>query len=200
MKRHYNYIALLYIISISLSLISCSTHRQQQTIEYKPLPTVFSHELHRGKDGLFYTKEGNIPYTGFVITQYPSGKRKSKGSVRNGLMVDEYTEYFENGQVKVKGEYRNGVQEGTWITNHDTGAVALKGQFSHGLLQGTWYVYGNGGILAKKMIYQNGVLIKTLRYNVYKEKVKENTKTIQRRQELGDVHLGPVKTQQQNAM
>ncbi|MDE7469700.1 MAG: hypothetical protein K2M30_05390 [Desulfovibrionaceae bacterium] len=160
-------------IGILCSLISCSTHSDKKTIQDIVIPTATLQELKKKKDGLLYKNNMNIPYTGVVISTYPSGRIKSKGNIRNGKMVDDYTEYFEGGQVKIKGEYRNGVQEGTWITNHSTGAVALKGQFINGLLQGTWYIYSQNGMLAKKMVYHNGVVTKVLRYQVYKEDRKE---------------------------
>ena len=156
------------------SLISCASHiSEDNSIQYMNIPTVTYNEIQKRKNGLLYKRGSRTPYTGFVISIYPSGEIRSKGSVQNGKMTGEYTEYFEGGQVKIKGEYRNGVQEGTWITNHNTGAVALKGQFINGLLQGTWYVYSQDGMLAKKMIYHNGILTKTIRYRSYKGKPPE---------------------------
>lgn len=182
----------MFIISISLSIIGCSNHTKssKSPIQYKAMRTVLYEEIIKEKNGLLYRKGEKEPYTGIVISNYPSGRLRTKGSVRNGKMVEDYNEYFEDGQVKTKGEYRNGLQEGTWITNHNTGAVALKGQFINGLLEGTWYVYDQNGLLAKKIVYQNGILMKTLRYNSYKEKIKTKTKTVKKQEKVGDVHLG----------
>lgn len=176
-----NRYTLIIYIGILCSLISCSHHTNQTPIVHHKEPQTISYqELVKAKNGLLYKKNTKVPYTGLLVSRFPSGKIQSKGVIRNGKMVDEYTEYFEGGQIKIKGEYRNGVQEGTWITNHSTGAVALKGQFINGLLQGTWYVYNQNGMLAKKMVYKDGLLIKTIQYRVHqstKPLKNENSRT-----------------------
>ena len=74
---------LLLIVIPLLLIVGCS----------KPI----SEETLIDKDGLKYHPETKQLYSGKAVGYYESGKIKKKGSYSNGLMVDNWTFYYESG-------------------------------------------------------------------------------------------------------
>jgi len=61
------------------------------------------------RDGLYYEKFTDVPYTGKVTGE-------EQGSFRNGERVGTWVSYWENGQLSFKENYKNGKEEGEYIS------------------------------------------------------------------------------------
>ena len=71
------------------------------------------------RDGLFYEKFENSPYTGSVMVFYRKGEDKketdsyaAKGHIEYGKRIGTWTIYYENGQLKKRNEWEKGIKNG----------------------------------------------------------------------------------------
>ena len=97
---------LLILISLSLS---------QEPINYET--TLIE------RDGAFYTKDTNKPYSGPVFSLYDDGKKNKEGTFKDGKRDGEYTYYDKNGKIYWKGIYKDDV-----LVN-ETSFIGSKGPF-----------------------------------------------------------------------
>jgi len=66
------------------------------------------------RDGLYYKKFSDVPFTGKVDGQ-------TQGSFKNGKKDGLWLYYFNNGQLSFKGNIKNGKQEGSWVSYNEDG-------------------------------------------------------------------------------
>ena len=59
------------------------------------------------RDGLYYQKFTDVPFTGKTTGQVQGSLKKAK---KHGLWV----EYHDNGRLFQKGTYKNGMKDGLW--------------------------------------------------------------------------------------
>ena len=68
------------------------------------------------RDGLYYKKLTDVPFTG-KVTGY------SQGSFKNGKREGVWAFYWNNGQLHDKGNFKNGKREGAWVYYSEVGTV-----------------------------------------------------------------------------
>ena len=71
------------------------------------------------RDGLFYEKFTDMPFTGNV-----TGKKQ--GKIIEGKPVGEFLTYYESGQLKEKINYKDGKKEGERILYYESGQLKDK--------------------------------------------------------------------------
>jgi antitoxin component YwqK of YwqJK toxin-antitoxin module len=101
------------------------------------------------RDGLFYTKFSDVPFTGEVTG-------KSQGNLKNGKKDGDWVSYHDNGQLDEKGNYKNGKKDGDWVSYFDNGQLAAKGNYKNGKADGYRVNYWANGNLLAKGVYKNG--------------------------------------------
>ena len=81
------------------------------------------------RDGLFYKKFSDVPFSG-KFTQ-----RNRSGSFKDGKEEGPWVQYHENGQLYERGNWKNGKREGAWVTYKQGGTVDKEetGTYKHGL-------------------------------------------------------------------
>ena len=79
------------------------------------------------RDGIYYTKDTNKPYTGDVFELYEDGGRKSTGSLKGGKKDRLWTEWYENGEKRLEGTYKDGKEDGLW-THWDNDGTKYEGK------------------------------------------------------------------------
>ena len=132
-----NRYTLILTFLLSLSLLSgCdSGSMSDETIDYGELIE---------RDGLFYKKFTDIPYTGKV-----SGERQ--GSMRNGKEEGEWKFYYGDNALKAKGTYKQGKQNGNFTIYHDNSQILYQGNYLKGKKEGQFnFYYKNGAINKQK--------------------------------------------------
>jgi len=67
------------------------------------------------REGLFYKKFTDVPFTGEVTGEY-------QGSFRNGMKQGSWIVYHENGQLWFKVTYKSGKEDGAGVEYHDNGS------------------------------------------------------------------------------
>ena len=86
------------------------------------------------RDGLYYPKFSQLPYTGMV-------EGEEQGSIENGLREGLWIKYWNNGQLMYKGNYKNDKYEGVWVGYRKNGQVIYKGNHKNGKMEGYWVGY-----------------------------------------------------------
>ena len=81
------------------------------------------------RDGVYYKKFTEVPYTGNTIGQI-------QGSFKNGVPNDTWTFYNDDGQLGAKGQYKDGEKENIWSYFHDNGRLYMKGKYINGKKEG----------------------------------------------------------------
>ena len=70
------------------------------------------------RDGLFYKKLSQVPFSGNITGQ-------TQGTFKNGSRKGAWVEYWDNGQLSQKGNYKNGKMDGAFISYHKNGNVDI---------------------------------------------------------------------------
>ena len=60
------------------------------------------------RDGIYYTRDTNKPYSGLGFSLYDDGKKKEEGTYKNGKKDGKWTEWHANGQIKGETTYKDG--------------------------------------------------------------------------------------------
>jgi len=100
------------------------------------------------RDGIYYTKDTNKPYTGDVFELYKDGGRKYTGLLKGGKKDGLWTEWKNNGDKESEILYKDGESINEWTSNYyyyDNGqkwyVVTLKDGKQDGL-ETEWYENG----------------------------------------------------------
>ena len=72
------------------------------------------------RDGLFYKKFTNVPFTGKVTG-------KEQGSIIDGKKEGEWFYYWDNGNLNEKGFWKDGKLFGEWVGYHKDGTERYRG-------------------------------------------------------------------------
>ena len=102
------------------------------------------------RDGIFYKKFTDVPFTGRV------DQGLSRGGLKNGEREGPWVIYYENGRIWYKGVYKKGKQEGPWLWYHNNGQLWSEGAYKNGKFEGPWVAYYDDGQLWSKGAYKNG--------------------------------------------
>jgi antitoxin component YwqK of YwqJK toxin-antitoxin module len=100
------------------------------------------------RDGLYYKKFNNVPFTGKV-------EGKSQGSFKNGKRNGYWFEYHKNGYLKSNGEFRKGKKIGSWVKYYINKQLKSKGKFNNGEKEGQRFKYYSNGQLKSKGYFTN---------------------------------------------
>jgi len=68
------------------------------------------------REGLFYKKFTDVPFTGEVTGRH-------QGSYKNGKKDGPWVSYWDNGQLDSKGTYKDGKKDGPWVSYLKDGTV-----------------------------------------------------------------------------
>ena len=147
-----------------ISLILLPSIIQAETSYYKNLVE---------KDGLFYKKGSDEPYSGSVKGSqiglmvegkrekewkefYPDGNIKREVTFKNGVQNGLGSSYFPDGKLLMRGNLINGLQDGVWEKFYPNGNVEVKLTFKSGNREGLKEAYDeNGKIKAKEWCVKN---------------------------------------------
>jgi antitoxin component YwqK of YwqJK toxin-antitoxin module len=103
------------------------------------------------RDGRWFKKFTEIPFTGQIIEHHDNGQLKEKGNYRNGEKEGAWSFHHDNGQLREKGNYRNSELEGEWITYYYNGQLRKKGKWKTRKEEGKWVGYNEDGTVNESM-------------------------------------------------
>ena len=101
------------------------------------------------RDGLYYEKFTDIPFTGEVTG-------REQGSFKNGKKEGAWIGYWEDGQLYYKGNYKNDEREGAWVGYFENGQLSFKENYKNGKEEGEYISYWGDGRLLTKGNFKNG--------------------------------------------
>ena len=77
------------------------------------------------RDGLYYKKFTEVPFTGEVTG-------KSQGKIKDGKMDGPWVWFWDDGQLGSKGTFKDGKRDGPWVDYWDNGQLSWKGNYKDG--------------------------------------------------------------------
>ena len=160
---------LLFITSLLLT-VGCS----QEPINIETLVE---------RDGVFYTKDTNEPYSGSVFSLDKNGRNKLESILEDGKMISyknlewwddgqkRYeviwkdgkkdglsTFWYENGQKRYEKTYKDGLQDGLETWWYENGQKRSEGTYKDGKLDGLWTGWYENGQKRSEGTYKDGKL------------------------------------------
>ena len=96
---------LLIISCLLLTFVGCSK-------------TVDTYDLDK-RDGLYYQKFTDVPFTGNVTGE-------EQGKISKGKREGKWLLYYEDGKLNEKGNYKDGKKEGEWLEYYRNGRIETK--------------------------------------------------------------------------
>jgi len=136
-----------YLILVLFFIIGCST--TQEPINHE--------EVLNERNGIFYTKDTNKPYSGPVFSIYGNGTIKDEGVLENGKMMSfRRIQWWSNVQKREVKNYKDGKPHGLWREWYENGQKRIEKKFKDGLSDSVWTSWYEDG--SKKSIaeYLNG--------------------------------------------
>ncbi|MFL2480368.1 MAG: PDZ domain-containing protein [Verrucomicrobiales bacterium] len=116
------------------------------------------------REGIYYLKDSDTPYTGYAYEG--EGRHKDKeGNFKDGKMDGLYEEWYDNGKREVwykdghKEEeinYKNGKMDGLWVEWYENGQKAEEGNYKDGEKNGLWTEWYENGQKAEEGNYKDG--------------------------------------------
>ena len=84
------------------------------------------------RNGLYYKKFTDVPFTGKEETYFKSGQLLNTGYYKDGKQHGLWLSYHNNGQLEYKGHYKNGEEDGLWVSYHNNGQLEYRGHYKNG--------------------------------------------------------------------
>ena len=113
------------------------------------------------RDGTYYRKFSNAPYSGHVESYYKNGQLKIIGEFSDGKKVGEWIEYYMSGNKKNEGQFANGKKNGSWEYYFLNTKIKEKQFYIDGNKDGLWEKFDVNGTVVQTESYQNGKWIIT---------------------------------------
>ena len=103
------------------------------------------------RDGLYYEKFTDVPFTGDVVG-------RQTGNISKGKKEGEWLVYRENGRLKAKDNFKDGKREGEQLIYWGNGQLKLKSSYKDGKADGIWIYHDYDGNVDKDIsgTYKNG--------------------------------------------
>ena len=135
------------ILITFFAVLFCLTSSIGWSLDYKDLVQ---------RDGLFYKKFTDVPFTGQVTGE-------EKGLLKNGKKEGSFFKYYKNGQLWSKGNFQNNKKEGSWIVYFNNGQKFSKGKYKNGRPEGYWVMYDEDGTIVDAMtgMWKTDILLVT---------------------------------------
>ena len=118
------------------------------------------------RDGIFYTKDTNIPYSGPVFSLNVNGLKKKEGYLKDGKMISFIGfEWYENGLRRSEINYTDGKKNGPGTWWYKDGKKSYEGIYKDGNPIDGWTYYQRDGttiepiVFSGKVIYKDGLFV-----------------------------------------
>lgn len=120
----------------------------------KAIPTTNRMDKRNGK---WYLKNSNNPYSGKFIDYYLNGHKQGDGTLFNGKLKGKRNIYYVNGNISNEINYENGISHGIDKQFFKDGALKQKGEFKNGEKIGIWEMYYPNQQLKQRTLFnENG--------------------------------------------
>jgi antitoxin component YwqK of YwqJK toxin-antitoxin module len=123
------------------------------------------------REGVFYLKSSNSPYTGKFFDFHDNGQKKGEANLKDGKPHGDATGWHENGQKALEGNFKDGEYDGLVVTWYENGQKETEGNYKDGEHDGPdvwWYENGQKEV---KINYKDGTPISEKFWNSKGEEV-----------------------------
>ena len=152
----------LIIVTLPLLLGGCGekpvadVKPEEPVAETKPeLEGVNQDELEE-REGIYYFKDSDTPYTGKVYGLYENGQKKSEGNYKDGKPDGLRVWWHENGQKKSEVKYKDGKPNGLYVSWHKNGQKQTEGNFKDGNPDGLLVEWHDNGQKKEEANFKDG--------------------------------------------
>jgi len=146
---------LLLIVLPLLLIVGCSS----------PEPINYETTL-VDREGVFYTKDTNQPYSGPVFSIDKNGRNKRESILEDGKMITyKYFKYYENGQKKNEISFKDGKPDGLLTHWYENGQKKGEGSLKDGKPDGLSTNWFENGQKKEEGTYKDGELISKKEWN-----------------------------------
>jgi len=111
------------------------------------------------RDGVFYTKDTNEPYSGPVFSLYDDGKKKVELTLKDGKVDGLLTGWYENGQKRGEMTYKDGKEDGLHTEWYKNGQKWYEKTYKDGEWDGLFTEWYENGQKREERTYKDGELI-----------------------------------------
>ena len=108
------------------------------------------------QQGRLFRPGQTAPFTGLMTELYPSGAKKSRSMIVNGLLHGISEGWHTNGQLAVREHFQKSVSHGLRTKWFAGGSKMSEANVVHGQLQGTFRRWHENGVLAELIEMRNG--------------------------------------------
>ena len=146
---------LLLIVLPLLLIVGCSS----------PEPINYEETLNY-RDGVYYTKDTNQPYSGPVFSLDGNGRNKRESILEDGKMIT-YIDFrwYENGQKKEETTYKDGKPDGLYTGWWKNGQKKEEVTYKDGEPDGLYTVWWKNGQKKSEVTFKDGKLISEKEWN-----------------------------------
>ena len=125
----------LIIVTLPLLLGGCGekpvadVKPEEPVAETKPeLEGVNQDELEE-REGIYYFKDSDTPYTGKVYGLYENGQKKAEVNFKDGKRDGLELQWYENGQKQFEANFKDGKPDGLNLGWHENGQKKAEGNW-----------------------------------------------------------------------
>jgi len=101
-------------------------------------------------------KEGKAVGMAYFYFDDAKGTKRAEIKFKDGLIVENYFEYYENGAQKAKIKFEDGKMEGDAQFFYENGKLKIEAEYKKGEKSGKWKYYDENGILFSKEKWKKG--------------------------------------------
>ena len=145
---------ILLIVLPLLLIVGCSKEpiNYEETLNYR--------------DGVYYTKDTNQPYSGPVFSLDGNGRNKRESILEDGKMIT-YIDFrwYENGQKKEETTYKDGKPDGLYTARWINGQKREEVTYKDGKEIGVYTVWYENGQKNSEYTYKDGKIISKKEWN-----------------------------------
>ena len=132
---------------------------EEPLVETKPkLEGVNENELEY-REGIYYLKDSDTPYTGKSYGLYFNGQKSAEGNFKYGKQDGLWVFWHRNGQKRGEGSWKDGKRDGLVTNWWENGQKREKGNWKEGKWQGLWVEWHENGKKMSEEIYKDHKLV-----------------------------------------
>ena len=117
------------------------------------------------REGIWYLKDSDAPYTGKSFTLWENGQKKGKLNFKDGKLDGRQVSWHENGQKKYEGNYKDGKKDGPATAWYSSGEKQEEGNYKDGEMEGLHVRWHKNGQKAREANYKDGKIISAKEWN-----------------------------------
>ena len=134
----------LLLIAIAILAVGCGEKNESIT-ETKPELNIVPDEKLIIREGIWYLKGADTPFTGKVYKLHPNGQKKGEATLKDGKTDGIAITWYENGQKEFDLYYKDGKHDGLAESWYENGQKQRETNYKDGKMDGlvmSWYENG----------------------------------------------------------